>query len=435
MSATSSFLNKNSKQLAIISAIVGLMMLIGTGIYTFKQTKSDSESQSATPIVTETAKITSVSALGRIEPQGEVIKVSASPSMAGAKVKTLLVQEGDQVKKGDIIAITSDYDAKQAEMQRAEKEVAVAEANLAIIKAGAKEGEINAQKATIDRLKAQLDGQKAIDKAKINRLTAQLTTEKQEKQATIQRLQAELDNARSDLQRYQKLAEEGVISASDLDNRKLNVATANESLAEAQASYQMTVSTINEQILEAKAESLQNDNTLAKQITEAQARLNEIAEVRDVDVVKAQAELEQAIAFLKQSQVDLDLTQIKAPIDGEILDIKAYGGENIDNADGVVEIGNTQQMRVVAEVYESDIADIKIGQKVEIRSENKSFEGVITGKVVEISSKIGKKDVLETDPAASVDARVVEVKIAIDSEKNNTIKNLIYSQVLVNILL
>jgi HlyD family secretion protein len=91
MSATSSFLNKNSKQLAIISAIVGLMMLIGTGIYTFKQTKSDSESQSATPIVTETAKITSVSALGRIEPQDEVIKVSASPSMAGAKVKTLLV--------------------------------------------------------------------------------------------------------------------------------------------------------------------------------------------------------------------------------------------------------------------------------------------------------------------------------------------------------
>lgn len=435
MSATSNFLNKNSKQLVITSAILGLIMLIGTGIYTVKQTKSDSSSQSATPIVTEKAKITSVSALGRIEPQSEVINVSATPSMAGAKVKTLLVQEGDQVKKGEIIAITSDYDVKQAEMQRAEKEVAVAEANLAIIKAGAKEGEINAQKATIDRLKAQLDGQKTMDKAKINRLEAQLTTEKEEKQATIQRLQAELDNARSDLQRYQKLAEEGVISASDLDKRKLNVATANESLAEAQASYQMTVSTINEEILEAKAESLQNDNTLAKQITEAQARLDEIAEVRDVDVLKAQAELEQAIAFLKQSQVDLELTEIKAPIDGEILDIKAYPGENIDNANGVVEIGNTQQMQVVAEVYESDIANIKIGQKVEIRSENNSFNGVITGKVVEISSKIGKKDVLETDPAASVDARVVEVKIAVDSDKNNVVKNLIYSQVLVNILL
>ncbi len=320
MSATSNFLNKNSKQLVITSATLGLLILIGTGIYAFRQSKADSANQPVTPVVPEKANTTSVSALGRIEPQGEVIQVSSSPSIAGAKVKTLLVQEGDEIKKGDIIAITTDYDTEEAKMQRAEKEVKIAQANLAIVKAGAKEGEINAQKATIERLKAELEAQKDMDRAKINRLTAQLTTQKKEKQANIQRLQAELDNARSDWQRYQQLAEEGVISASDLDKRKLDVATANESLAEAQASYQMTVSTINEEILEAKAESLQNDSTLGKEIIEAQARLDEISEVRDVDVTKAEAELEQAIAFLKQSQVDLELTQIKAPIDGEILD-------------------------------------------------------------------------------------------------------------------
>jgi len=139
--------------------------------------------------------------------------------------------------------------------------------------------------------------------------------------------------------------------------------------------------------------------------------------------------------MLKQAQIDLDLTQIKAPLDGEILDIKAYSGENIDNVDGVVEIGNTQQMLVIAEVYESDISKVKLGQTAEIRSENNSFKESIKGKIIEISPKIGKKDVLETDPAASVDARVVEVKIAVNPEDNQTVKNLIYSQVIVNILL
>ncbi len=432
MGETTNIWTKNGKQLAIASAILGVTLLIGTGIYTFTQNNSTTQPQA--PVV-EKAEITSVSALGRIEPLGEVINVAASPRMAGAKVKTLLVKEGSLVKKGDLIAIATDYDPKQAELQRAEKEVAVAQANLAIVKAGAKEGEINAQKATIARLEAQLKGQKQMDNAKIARLQAQLTTERQEKKATIQRFKAELDNAQSELKRYQLLADEGAISTSELDQKQLAVATNNERFAEAQASYQKTISTVEEEIIEAKAEAVQNNNTLTKEIIEAQARLEEIAEVRDVDVAQAQAELERAIAMVKQAQVELDLTQIKAPIDGEILDIKAYPGENIDDDEGVVEMGNTQQMLVVAEVYESDIAKVKLGQTAEIKSENNSFSNTIKGQVTEISSKIGKKDALETDPAASVDARVVEVKIAVNPEDNNIIRKLIYSQVLVNILL
>jgi HlyD family secretion protein len=98
-------------------------------------------------------------------------------------------------------------------------------------------------------------------------------------------------------------------------------------------------------------------------------------------------------------------------------------------------MANTEQMIVVAEVYESDISKVKVGQKVTIVSENNSFADSLNGKVMEISNKIGKKDVLETDPAASVDARVVEVKIAVNPEHNSLVKNLIYSQVIVEILL
>lgn len=427
-----SIMQKYGKSIATMSGFVGALMVIGTGVYVINRAKVNSSSDNT---VTQPAIIASVTGLGRIEPLSEVIKVAPNPSMAGARVKTLLVKKGDFLRKGDIIAYTSDYDLKQAELERAKKELQVAQANLNIVQAGAKQGTINAQKATIAQLQAELEGAIASDQAKLDRLQAQLKSETLEKQATINRLQAEKNNAQAEFNRYQKLATEGVISDSELDSRALTLDTAKQRYQEAIAIYDKTVSTLTEEIKQAQADASQRANSLRKQIASAKATLNEISEIRQVDVAKAQAEVENAIALVNQAEIDLELTIIKAPIDGEIIDIKAYGGENISSEEGIVEMGNTQQMVVIAEIYESDISNVKLGQETEINSENNSFEGKVKGKVIEISNKIGKKDVLETDPAANIDARVVEVKIAVNPEDNNKIKNLIYSQVIVNILL
>lgn len=428
---TSNYKNKHSKRIAIVAGIVGIVMVTGTGIYLFRQSQTQ---QVETPLVNEKA-ITSVSALGRIEPQSEVIKVAAAPSLSGAKVTQLLVNQGSVVTQGDIIAITSDYELKKAELESTRKDLEVARTNLAIIQAGAKQGTIEAQKATINRLQAQLQGVIATDKARIARLQAQLSSERKEKQATIARYSAEVDNAQAEYRRYSQLATDGVISQSNLETRQLTLATTEQQYQEAQASYSRTVTTLEQEIQQAQAEATQNRNTLTQQIAEARAKLDEIAEIRTVDVAQAQAQIDRAMALIKQAEIDLELTVIKAPINGTIIDVMARVGENIESEEGVVEMANTSQMLVIAEVYESDISKIKLGQSATIVSENNSFDDRITGEVIEISRKIGKKDVLETDPAASVDARVVEVKIAIDTEDNAIVENLIYSQVIVDILL
>lgn len=427
-----SIMQKYGKSIAIISGFLGAVMVIGTGVYVVHQVKGNSPPENT---ITQPAPIASVSGLGRIEPLSEVIKVAPHPTMAGARVKTLLVKEGDFLRKGDIIAYTSDYDLKQAELERARKQLQVAQANLNIVKAGAKQGTINAQQATIAQFQAELEGAIASAQAKLARLQAQLKTETKEKQATINRLEAEKNNAQSEFNRYQKLATEGVISEAELESRILTLETAKQRYQEAIAIYNKTVSTLTEEINQAQADANQRANSLRKQIASAEATLNEISEIRAVDVAKAQAEVENAMAVVNQAEVDLELTIIKAPIDGEIIEIKAYEGENISSEEGIVEMGDTQQMVVIAEIYESDIGKVRLGQETEIKSENNSFEGKVKGKVIEISNKIGKKDVLETDPAANVDVRVVEVKIAVNPEDNYKIKNLIYSQVIVNILL
>ena len=233
--------------------IVVLLGAVTTSAFTLSYFASLSSQQSNTKQVNTQVrpKLTSITALGRIEPEGDIIQLSATVPLEGARLEQLLVQEGDWVKAEQIIAILDNYDRQRAAVELAQKEVKVAQANLAIVKAGAKKGEINAQRATIRRLYAQLQ------------------TEKKAQLATIERLKAELANAEIEFKRNQQLAREGAISASDLDGRRLTLDTARERVAEAEANLSRVVDTLTEQIQEAKA------------------NLDRIAEVRDVDVYKA----------------------------------------------------------------------------------------------------------------------------------------------------
>ncbi|MGK7897669.1 MAG: ABC exporter membrane fusion protein [Xenococcus sp. (in: cyanobacteria)] len=421
------FVNQKKRNLIPISLAV-IAILGGTAIYLANS--NSTEPEVAEPIVTQTIELKTITALGRIEPEGEAIQLSPSPDLGGTKISQLLVKEGDLVTQGQKIAILDNNARSQAEVELARQEVKVAEANSAIVKAGAKTGEITAQEATIKRIQAELRGEIAANEALIARLEAQLRTETAEKQATIERLEAELAKAESDLRRYTKLEADGVISESELESRRLDVDTATKRLTEAQAGYNRTLDTLEQQIKETKAISQQEIDTLEEQIKEAEATLDRIAEVRDVDVIKAQAEVDRAIAALKQAEENLKLSYVVAPTDGQIMTIYTYPGEIVGD-DGVVEFGQTNQMIVVAEVYESDISRVKLGQKANITSETGAFVGEISGTVSHIGLKIGKQDVLDTDPAADVDSRVVEVEIRLDSADSDRVSALTNSKAIV----
>ena len=420
-----------NKKLIIPLSLLGLLITIATVVYTVKTTNQ--KSVEASPPVTKTPEIKAVTALGRIEPQGEVIQLSPPPDLGGTRIGKLLVKEGDRVLEGQVIAILDNYNRTLADVELAQQEIKVAQANLSVVRAGAKKGEIKAQEAAIERVKAQLNGEIIANKAEIARLEAQLRTETTEREANISRLQAELRNAESEFQRYRKLAQDGVISESELDSRRLTVDTARERLTEAQATYNKTLTTLREEINQAIAVDRQEIDTLQKQIIEAVATLDRIAEVRDVDVQVAQAEVNRAIAKLKQAEESLKLTQVKAPTDGQIIQINAYPGEIVSQDEGVVEFGQTNQMVVVAEVYESDISKVRLGQQARIKSETGAFEGEVRGVVSRIGLQIGKQDVLDTDPAADVDSRVVEVKIRVNQEDSDRIAHLTNSKAIIKI--
>jgi HlyD family secretion protein len=99
---------------------------------------------------------------------------------------------------------------------------------------------------------------------------------------------------------------------------------------------------------------------------------------------------------------------VRAPIAGRVLAIDAREGERL-GANGLVEMGDTSRMYAVAEIYETDIGAVREGQRARVTSP--ALDGMLTGTVEAIGHRIGKLDVLGTDPVARTDARVVEVRI------------------------
>jgi len=121
-----------------------------------------------------------------------------------------------------------------------------------------------------------------------------------------------------------------------------------------------------------------------------------------------------AEANLAAARARLELTQIRAPIQGQILEIHTRPGERVGE-DGFLEMGDTKRMMAVAEVYETDIGAVLQGKQARVTSP--ALEEPLTGSVEIIALKVGRMDVLGTDPVAKTDARVVEVRVKLDSSE------------------
>ena len=365
-----------------------------------------------------------VTALGRLEPETEIIKLSAPLALDGDRILELLVKEGDTVKVGQVIAILQSRNQLKNAVIQSTKQVEVAKAKLAQIKAGAKLGEIQEQSAIVERIKAQYAGDRQAQEENIARISAQWEGDRIAQTATINKLTAELKNAESEYQRYEKLFSEGAISNSVIDSKRLNVETAKQTLSESQAILNRINTTANKQLAEAKVALNRIDNTSNKQIRETQAKLNSIAEVRPVDVQLGQTEIESAIANLNRAKTELEAAYIRAPMAGQIIKIHTRVGEKIDK-EGIADFAQTNKMMAVAEVYQTDISKVKLGQKAIITSQG--FSGKLQGTVQQIGLQVNRQNVFSDQPGENLDSRIVEVKIRLtpeDSKKVSALTNL-----------
>ena len=275
-----------------------------------------------------------VVALGKLIPKGEVIKLSVA-NAEDSRVNQILVSEGDRVVEGQVIAILQGLENRERDLEEAEKEVELAQARLEQVRAG-------------ETKQAQL----AAQRANISRLESQLRNETTQRQAAIASAEAQLRQAQLNYERNQTLQQQGAVTRQALDEAKEALDMARANLNERQAQLDNT------------------SQTLQQEIMQEQENLAQLQEIRPVDVKVAEVELEKAIIAVKQVKADLEDTKVKVPISGQILRINTRVGEQVNTQQGIVELGRTDEMYAIAEVYETDIGRVKIGQPATLLAAN-----------------------------------------------------------------
>ena len=244
--------------------------------------------------------------------------INLSPEDSG-KIAELLIQEGDFVVKGQVIARMTSR-RNQAEIAQYQAALAEAQATLAQQQAGSRPEEIAEAHAHVMAAEASVDA-----------------------------AQAQLQQAQQQLTRFKSLADQGAISANELDTYQT---TAQESSAHLVAEQQRL------QAAQAVLVKLQNGT-------------------RSEEIAQAEAAVAQTKAQLTAVQVRLDETVVRAPFDGIITRRFAEAGDFVSPAtaasssDGAASTSIAELssgLEIEAKVPEASIAKLKVGQPVEVHS-------------------------------------------------------------------
>ncbi len=143
---------------------------------------------------------------------------------------------------------------------------------------------------------------------------------------------------------------------------------------------------------------------------------------RKDELLKLQKQKIINVSDKKNIEIDLFNSKLRSPIDGFILSINTRVGERSTN-EGILDIGSSQNMEALIEVYESDIDRVFISQKVELSSENGGFKKILKGKVIRISPQVKQRKVLSTDPTGDADSRIIEVLVQLNKESIKLVQN------------
>lgn len=222
----------------------------------------------------------------------------------------------------------------------------------------------------------------ALQKATLDQTRRTVEANLEEAKAALERAKAGAKLADQDLRRQQELRKRGASAQADLD--------------------------------QAEAIALQAQLDVAKaEATLSRYESHEIEE--QPDVVVAARKLDSALADLNRARRDLARGVVIAPVAGTILDIHVRVGEK-PGTNGILNIGNVQRMTAELEVYQSEISSVMIGQQVELSADgiSESFHGVVD----EIGFAVERQTVIDDDPAANTDARIVKVKASLDEQSS-----------------
>ncbi|QLE54414.1 efflux RND transporter periplasmic adaptor subunit [Nostoc sp. TCL26-01] len=312
-----------------------------------------------------------VSANGTVKPEQSI---NLSPKNSGI-LKTLLVKEGDVVKKGQILAYMDDSNLR-GQLIQAQAQLNEAQANLQKAQTGNRPQDIAQAQAQLDEAQANL--QKA--------QTGNRPQDIAQAQARLNSAQASLRKAEDDLQRNQELYNSGAISLQTVNQKRADRDSAQAQVNEAQQALAL-------QKAGSRIEDIQQARAVVKQRQQALALLK--AGTREEDIAAARAQVLSARGSLQNIQSQINDTILRASFDGVVTqkyaDPGAFvtpttSGSSVSSATSSSILALAATNQVVANLSESNISKIRLDQKVIITAD--AYPGrTFTGRVSQIAAQ------------------------------------------------
>lgn len=257
-------------------------------------------------------------------------QIVVSPQIQG-RIQKLLVEEGSQVKRGDLIAL---LDPSELEAQER-----AAAATIAGLRSKVSESEYTRQST-----KGSTSGDVSNSQARLQSARAQLANA----EATLTRVE-------SDSRRTIGLAQAGVASEQEKVQAEMNL-----------KAQEASVQALRDQVTAGEAD-LQSAIARTNQATAAQST-----------VASQRAQVDNAVAQLKEAEVRLGYTKIYAPVTGTVLVRAAREGEVVNAGQAIVTVVDFGDTWVFAAIPETDADHIGLGDTLRVRLPGGT---VIPGKV------------------------------------------------------
>jgi HlyD family secretion protein len=289
------------------------------------------------------------------------------------RVAAVTVAEGDPVATGDLL-IALDVELLEAQIAQAEATVQAARAQLPLLEAGPRPGEIGAAQAQVAAAEAALE-QAGAQRAQL--LTGETRAAIAAAEAQVATAEAE---AKAALIAYDQMAEHDL---EDWEKEeiilRLQAAESNRAAAEAQVTLVKQRSSFQVRVADAAIHTAEAQRDVAR----AQLALLYVGPASEA-IAAAEAAVAQAEAAVQATRVMRDQALLHAPFDGEIVALDVAPGETVIPGQEVLVLAELHRLRVeTTDLSERDVVQVSMGQQAAIYVEALDVE--IAGKVSDIA--------------------------------------------------
>jgi len=336
----------------------------------------------------------------------EVTTIDVAFKISG-KIDKRLVDEGDIVKEGQLIA-TLEHKDLLAQKAKAEATLETARSRLPALEKNidyqdqATTQEISQAQAAVENAKARL--QQLLDGSRPQEI--------QSAKAGVDQALADMEKKKADMDRAKKLYQDKYIAAQDWDAAKTAYDMAVANYKKAQENYDLVVEGPRKEEIAAGRAQLEQ--------SQAALRLTKTHRIQ-IDVLKkelatARGQVKEAASALEVIQTQIEYSNLYAPTSGVVLVKNAEPGEFVVPGGAVVTLGQIEKPWLKAFINESDLGRVKLGQKVSVTTDTypgKEYPGKVT--FISSEAEFTPKNVQTAKERVKL---VYRIKVALENPQN-----------------